>query len=95
MTITMFMFLFTIGAAVSSLLTEAIKKAFKDISSNVIALIDAFVIGGIGTVVAYVLMGVPFTPANFICIVLMVFCVWVGSMVGYDKVMQTISQLKG
>lgn len=95
MTITMFMFLFTIGAAVSSLLTEAIKKAFKDISSNVIALIDAFVIGGIGTVVAYVLMGVPFTPANIICIVLMVFCVWVGSMVGYDKVMQTISQLKG
>jgi len=28
------------------------------------------------------------------CIVLMGVCIWVGSMIGYDKVVQTIEQIK-
>lgn len=95
MTIQLFLFLFTIGSLLSSLATEAIKKAFESVSSNVIALIDAILIGIVGTVFAYILMGIPFTLSNDICIVLMAVCIWIGSMVGYDKVMQTINQIKG
>ena len=93
MTIQLFMFLFTIGSVVSSLLTEAIKQAFKNISTNIIALVNAIIVGIIGTVFAYVLMGISFSLINSICIVLMAVCIWVGSMIGYDKVKQTIEQL--
>lgn len=95
MTIQLFLFLFTIGSLMSSLVTEAIKKAFTSVSTNVIALADSVLVGLVGTICAYILMGIPFTLANDICIVLMAVCIWIGSMVGYDKVMQTISQIKG
>lgn len=95
MNITLFITLFTIGSMVSSLLTEALKKSFKDMSTNIIALIDAGVVGILGTAGAYILMGVPLTLPNIVCLILMVFCIWIGSMVGYDKVLQTISQIKG
>ena len=95
MTITLFMTLFTIGSAVSALLTEAMKKlCVKWASPNIIALMDAIIVGLFGTTAAYVLMGVTFTPQNFICIILMTICIWVGSMIGYDKVIQTISQIR-
>lgn len=93
MSITMFLSLFTLGSMVSSLLTEAVKKA-ADISSNLIALINAFVVGLAGTSAAYALMGVPFNLQNIICIILMTICIWIGSMIGYDKVIQTISQIR-
>lgn len=94
MTVQLFMFLFTIGSLVSSMLTEAVKKAFANVSTNIIALVDACVVGILGTVAAYILMGIAFTVANIICIVLMAICIWIGSMIGYDKVIQTISQIK-
>lgn len=93
MTITLFLSLFTLGSMVSSLLTEAVKKA-TDISSNLIALINAAVVGLAGTSAAYVLMGEPFNLQNTICIILMTVCIWIGSMIGYDKVIQTISQIR-
>ncbi len=95
MTITLFLSLFTIGSMVSSLLTEAIKKAVSlSVSTNIIALIDAIVVGAAGACAAYVLLGIPFNLQNDICIILMTICIWVGSMIGYDKVIQTISQLR-
>ena len=87
------MFLFTIGSLVSSLMTEAIKKSFESVATNIIALADSILIGGIGTVFAYILIGIPFTLANVVCIILMAVCIWIGSMVGYDKVKQTLEQL--
>lgn len=95
MTIQLFMFLFTIGSVVASLLTEAIKKSFTDISTNMIALINACIVGILGTICAYIFMDITFNVSNGICIVLMAMCIWIGSMIGYDKVMQTISQIKG
>lgn len=94
MTIELFIFMLTIGALMASLLTQAVKKAFPNVSSNILALADAFVIGIIGVAIAYVLMGIPFTLPNIMCIVLMGVCIWVGSMIGYDKVVQTIEQIK-
>ena len=94
MTLTMFLTLLTSGSLVSSLLTEALKKGFKNMSSNLIALINAAVVGLLGTIAAYILLDVPFTIQNITCLLLMVVCVWLGSMLGYDKVAQTLSQLK-
>lgn len=94
MTIEIFLFLFTIGSLISSLLTEAIKKMDLNLSVNIIALIDAMVVGFLGTIVFYIIMGIVWTPTNIVCIFLMTFCIWIGSMIGYDKVMQTIAQLK-
>lgn len=94
MTIELFIFMLTIGALISSLLTQAVKKAFTNISTNILALIDAVTVGVIGMIIAYVLLGIPFTLPNIMCIVLMSVCIWVGSMIGYDKVIQTIEQIK-
>lgn len=95
MTIELFMFLFTIGSAVSSLLTQALKQTVQNIASNVVALFSSFAVGGLGTIFAYILMDVPFNPKNIVCIVLMVVCMFIGSTVGYDKVRQTLEQVKG
>lgn len=94
MNITIFMALFTIGSMAASLLTEAIKKGFQGTSTNMIALINAAVIGGLGTAGAYRLLNIPFTLNNIICLILMIICIWIGSMIGYDKVMQTIDQIE-
>lgn len=92
MTIELFITLFGVGSVLSSLLTEALKKSLT-ISSNIIALIDAVIVGGVGCFVYYFLTGVQITPINAIYAVLMALCVWLGSMVGYDKVMQTLKQI--
>lgn len=93
MTVTLFLSLLTLGSAVSSLMTEALKKSLT-ISTNVIALINAIVVGAGGTSAAYVLLDVSFSTQNVICIILMTICIWIGSMIGYDKVIQTISQIR-
>lgn len=97
MTVTLFITILTLGAGVTSLLTEAIKKAYdnahKEYSANLIALVDAIVVGMGGTAVTYMLLGIPWTVNNIICMVLMAVCVWIGSMIGYDKLVQLIQQL--
>ena len=95
MTFNMFIAFLSIGSLVSSLLTEAVKKSFQNIATNVIALINAVVVGLVGTIIEYILFGIELNLKNIICIALMMLCMWMGSMVGYDKVMQTILQIKG
>lgn len=98
MTITLFMTLLVVLAVAVSLLTEAVKKSFEgskfNYSSNMVVLILSIVVGIGGTAMAYVSLGIPFTPPNIICLVLMAVAVWVGSMLGYDKVLQMIEQFK-
>ena len=81
----------------TALMTEAIKKAYlnegKDYSANVIALINAVVVGCGGTAVLYMLQSIPWTVNNIICLILMGVAVWVASMIGYDKVLQLLKQL--
>lgn len=97
MTVTLFISIFTVGAAISGLLTEAVKKAYqnaqKEYSSNVIALINAVVVGGLGTACAYMLLEIPWTVNNIICLALMAVVVWMGSMIGYDKIVQLLKQI--
>lgn len=97
MSMTMFILLATIMCTISGLLTEGIKawckNSKKECSPNLIALIDALVVGGAGTVAAYVLLNIAFTLSSILCIVIMIIVVWLGSMIGYDKVIQTITQI--
>ena len=97
MTVTLFIMIFTIGAAASGLLTEAVKKAYQNAgrkySSNEIALINASIVGGFGTAGAYVILKIPATISNLICLVLMIVLVWIGSMIGYDKIIQLFAQI--
>ena len=97
MTVTLFITMLTFGAGVSSLLTEAVKKAYanahKEYSANIVALINAIVVGCGGTAVLYMLKSIPWTVNNIICLVLMGVAVWMASMVGYDKIIQLLKQI--
>lgn len=95
MTTTIFIILATILCMVSTLLTEAIKTFLNNKSyvPNLIALIDAIVVGCGGTAVTYILIGIPFNTQNVICLILMAFIIWIGSMIGYDKVLQLVKQI--
>ncbi len=97
MTITLFITMLTLGAGITSLLTEAIKKAYlnsgKEYSANLVALINAIVVGCGGTAVLYMLNAIPWTVNNVICMILMGIAVWIASMIGYDKVIQLLKQL--
>jgi hypothetical protein len=97
MSITLFITILTIGGMVTALLTEAIKKMYanmkKDYSANIIALVNAIVVGCGGTAVVYMLMNIPWTVNNIICMILMTIAVWIASMLGFDKVLQTVNQI--
>ena len=97
MTVTLFITMFTLGSVATSLLTEAIKKAYsnahKEYSANMVALINAIVVGCGGTAIGYMLLAIPWTVNNIICLFLMGIAVWIASMVGYDKVIQLLKQL--
>lgn len=98
MTVTLFATILTIGAMFNALLTEAIKKAYenagKEYSPNVVALADALIIGGAGTAAVYMLMAIPWTINNIICLLIMIVAVWIASMIGYDKVLQLAKQVE-
>ena len=97
MTLELFIILLIIMSAASGLLTEATKKWFENKNSNpsanLIATIDGLVVGGGGAAAAYVWLGIAFTLPNILAIVAMALAVGVGSMIGYDKVIQLIKQL--
>lgn len=98
MNIALFIALLVAFSAITSLLTEACKKLLDDTtiiySSNVLVVIIACIVGILGTGVYYTLCGIDFTIANIVCMPLMGLATSVGSMIGYDKVIQTIKQLK-
>ena len=97
MNITTFLFLLASFSTITGLVVECIKKIITDkanISWNVAALIVAVFVGGCGCAIYYQLNGIPFTTNNIIYAVLMGFASALSSTLGYDKVKQTILQLK-
>ena len=79
---------------ISCLFTESCKKVYKqenkEYNSNIVALANAVLVGGLGSILymvavsAFVWYFIPVAIAY----------VWVGSMIGYDKITQTL-QLGG
>lgn len=93
-----FLFGLLITSTLTSLVTEALKKLFsehnKTVPSNTLAGVVSSVLS-IAIGVGYVVMtGAYFTSQIIICIIAQVFMSWLCAMVGYDKVIQAISQFK-
>ena len=96
MTTTTFLMLLSSFSVLSGLVTEGIKKLISDkanMSYNVIALVVALVIGGVGSAVYYQLNAIPFNLNNIIYLVLMGLASGLCSMVGFDKIKQAIEQI--
>ena len=98
MTTTTFLMLLSSFSVLSGLVTEGIKKLISDkanMSYNIIALVVALVIGGVGSAVYYQLNAIPFNLDNIIYLVLMGLASGLCSMVGFDKSKQAIKQITG
>ena len=87
-----------VTSTLTGLATEAVKKILaeynKQYQANTLAGIIATVLSvgvGIGYVAA---TGVGFTVQIVASLIALVFMSWLCAMVGYDKVIQTISQIK-
>ena len=97
MTVTAFIGLVTLFSVVTSLCVEATKKILDDLkivyACNVAVCVIAAVVGILGTCAYYVLFSIDFTASNIVCALLMSLTTAIGSMVGYDKVIQTIKQI--
>ena len=94
--------LFLVGLLVTSVLTglttEAVKKVLTEHNvnycANTLAGIVSMVLSiaiGVGYVV---LTGTQFTSQIVVCLVGQIFMSWLCAMVGYDKVIQAISQFR-
>ena len=87
----------TIESSISSLLTEAIKRYAQNnklqYATNVIALIVSFIVGVHGTTIIYILGGVEWNITTITVLICMIPMVWIGSMIGFDKVRQTLVQI--
>lgn len=93
-----FLFGLLITSTLTSLATEALKKLFaehnKSVPSNTLAGVVSLVLS-IAIGVGYVIMtGSAFTTQIIMCIIAQVFMSWLCAMVGYDKVIQAVSQFK-
>lgn len=98
MSVSIFITLLTLFSTVTALVVEAEKILLPEhnirIASNTLALVTACIIGWIGTSVYYIFDNVLFTTQNTTALLLMGVACGLCSMVGYDKVMQTIEQIK-
>lgn len=87
-----------ITSTMTGLATEAIKKILTEYSKNYYANTLAGIVSVILSVaigVGYMMLsGISFTSQSIIYLVALVFISWLCAMVGYDKVVQTISQFK-
>lgn len=96
MTFTMFCSLLVGLGAITALFVEFVKSVLdgykKVYNKQTVSLLSGLVIGVIGTIVVYVLMGVPFTTINVVFIVFEALAVVMGAQLGYDKVVSVIKQ---
>ena len=95
MTLSLFVFLLSILALISSLLTEACKKSFNVTKPTLLVGIISAVSGWGGGFIAYLLMKIPFDTPGIICLILLAPAIWLTATLGYDKVMEVITQIKG
>lgn len=86
-------------STVTSLVTEGVKKILdsckKTYNSNILAAIVATVLSAAVGVGYVMFTGTTFTAQVIICIIVLVIASWLCAMVGYDKVVEVITKLKG
>lgn len=96
MTTTTFLMLLSAFSLISGLVTEGIKNLARDKANlpyNLVTLIVALIVGTCGCGIYYQLSEIQFTLNNVIYMVLMGFASGLASMIGFDKVKQSIEQL--
>ena len=94
MTISIGSFILMICSIMTGLIVEAIKKMVQVDKPNILAAIVSVIIG-IAIPVGYILLkGIPFNLTSILYVISIVVLSWLCSMLGFDKVMQTIGQLK-
>ena len=96
MNISTFLMLLFAYSVVSGLFTEGVKKIMNDktnLSYNLIALCVALIVGSVGTAMYYQLSSIPFNVDNIIYMILLGLASGLCSMLGYDKVKQSIIQI--
>lgn len=86
------------SSAITGLVTEAVKKILaehnKSYKANTLAGLSSTVVSG-AICAGYILVtNAEFTAQIAVCVVAQIFMSWLCAMVGYDKVIQTISQFK-
>lgn len=97
MNVTVFLTLLFVFSTITGLIVECVKKIVVDkvnISYNIAALIVAMIVGLAGCAIYYQLNAIPCTVNNIIYMVLLGFASALTSMLGYDKIAQTIQQIK-
>lgn len=98
MTFEVFVALLMSVSVFTGLFTEAIKKFLqerdKQYYSNALAGYVAVVLSVITSIGYMIVIGVNINAKMAVCVVSLMLLSWLGSMVGYDKVIQTITQLK-
>lgn len=97
MSVELFLSLLLGFSTITSLITEAIKKIIKnsDFPVDMIVLCVSILVGGVGSMIYYMIMNIPVDGMNVTYCALMAIATWLSSMVGYDKVVEAIKQLKG
>lgn len=97
MTTEVMLILLAILSAVTSLVTGGVKKILNkkdvDYATNVVVWIVAAILGGGITALYYLACGIPWTALNVIYIFVMIAASGLGAMLGYDKVIQTVTQV--
>ena len=93
---TTFLILLFAFSTISGLVTETIKKIKNEkinLSYNLIALCTSLIVGSVGTGIYYQLNSISFDTNNVIYMILLGLASGICSMLGYDKVKQSILQI--
>lgn len=97
-TVDIFLLGLMIVSTLTGLVTEAVKKILTEYNvtyrANTIAGIVAAVLSVAIGICYIIFAGVGFTAQSIVCIVALVFSGWLGSMVGYDKVIELLKKTK-
>lgn len=93
-----FLFGLLLTSTLSSLATEAVKKVLSEHNAkyraNTLVGIVALVLSSAIGIGYAALTEMPITQQAVVCLVALIFMSWLCAMVGYDKVIQTLSQFK-
>lgn len=99
MSLEVFLTMLTIVSVFTSLFTEGIKKVMEDrkkgYASNIIAGIVAIVLSLAVSIGYLILYDVVLTAKYIVVMVALVALAWLAAMVGYDKVIQALVQIRG
>lgn len=97
-TFEIFMLGLLIISTLTGLATEAVKKIMVEhniaYKANTLAGVVALIVSAIAGIGYVIFTDSVFTAQIFVCLIAMIFMSWLCAMIGYDKVVQAMSQFK-